>query len=141
LRHTKRRFAVKDEENVRRNGANEIREGTQSIATPRVLRKGALEPAESFFLVAQRGRNSSDQRAERTFSPSLAELSKNISRLDLPAHARVGDGKSAAREMGCLLSFGVRAIASGKFASLDTLRPEPNPDKSNLDRAERPLTS
>src|SRR5439155_503568 len=35
-------------------------------------------------------------------------LSQNILRLRLPAHARVGDGEAAAREMGRLLGFGVQ---------------------------------
>src|SRR5439155_16870186 len=55
----------------------------------------------------------------------MEEPSKNISRLDLPTHAQVGDGKAAAREMRCLLGFRVErdrfreiallAIGSGKI--------------------------
>ena len=38
----------------------------------------------------------------------MQKLSKNILRLDLSAHARVGDRKAATRQMRCLLSFGVK---------------------------------
>ena len=48
----------------------------------------------------------------------MQKLSENISRLRLPAHARVGDGKAAAREMRCLLGFGVKRDRFGEVAFL-----------------------
>src|SRR5947207_7613525 len=72
----------------------------------RVLRKGAFEPAESFFFFAKRDVNRGDyRRRDISLFPGLQELSENILRLRLAAHARVGDGKAAAREMGRLLGF------------------------------------
>src|SRR6266446_9321233 len=74
----------------------------------RVLSKCAFEPAESFFFVAKGDINCGDhRRRDVSLLPRLQELSKNISRLYLAAHARVGDGKAAAREMRRLLGFGV----------------------------------
>src|SRR5207237_4506486 len=74
----------------------------------------------------KRGRDCGNQRCRYVSLLScLQKLSKNIFRLDLAAHARVGDGKAAAREMGRLLGFGVKrdrfgevpflAIGSGKI--------------------------
>src|SRR5437773_3214227 len=92
----------------------------------RVFRKGAFEPAESFFFFAKRDVNRGDhRRRDISLFPGLQELSENILRLRLSAHASVGDGKAAAREMGRLLGFGVKrdrfgevpflAIGSGKI--------------------------
>src|SRR6266446_8715164 len=74
----------------------------------RVFGKCAFEPAESFFFVAERDVNCGDhRRRDVSLLPRLQKLSKNILRLHLAAHARVGDGKAAAREMRRLLGFGV----------------------------------
>src|SRR5436190_13378895 len=81
----------------------------------RVLGKCALEPAESFFLVAKRYVNCRDHRCrDISLFPGLQELSENILRLRLAAHARVGDGKAAAREMGGFLDFGVKRDRFGE---------------------------
>src|SRR6266480_4188404 len=76
----------------------------------RVLSKCAFEPAESFFFVAKGDINCGNyRRRDVSLLPRLEELSKNISGLHLPAHARVGDGKAAARKMRCLLGFTVES--------------------------------
>jgi len=73
-----------------------------------VFGKCALEPAESFFFFAERDVNCRDQKAlKRIASPFLQKLSENISRLRLPTHPGIGNGKPATREMGRLLGFGV----------------------------------
>src|SRR5438552_283955 len=83
----------------------------------RVLSKGAVEPAESFFFVAKGDINCGNhRRRDVSLLPRLQELSKNISRLRLPAHARVGDGKPAAREIRCLLGFSVERDRFGEVA-------------------------
>src|SRR5215472_2961091 len=85
----------------------------------RVLRIGAVEPAESFFLFAERDVNGGDhRRRDISFLPGLQKLRKNILCLCLPAHARVGDGKTATWELGCLLSFGVKRDRFCKVAFL-----------------------
>ena len=92
----------------------------------RVLSKCAFEPAESFFFVAKGDINCGDHwRRDVSLLPYLQELSKNISCLHLATHARVGDGKAAARKVRCLLGFGIErdcfreiallAIGSGKI--------------------------
>ena len=50
--------------------------------------------------------------------PFLHELSENIPRLDLPAHPRVGNGEAAAREVRCLLGFGVKCDRFGEVPLL-----------------------
>src|SRR5207248_22876 len=81
--------------------------------------KRALEPAESFFFVAKRYVNRGDhRRRDISLFPGLQELSENILRLRLPAHARVGDGKAAARQMGCLLGFAVKRDRFGEVPFL-----------------------
>src|SRR4029450_11421942 len=75
----------------------------------RVLCIGAFEFSKSSFLVAKRDGNRGDQRCrDVSLLSCLQKLSKKILRLDLAAHARVGDGKAATRQMRCLLSFGVK---------------------------------
>src|SRR5713101_9378616 len=77
----------------------------------RVFDKAAFEPAESFFFVAKRDVHCGDyRRRDVSLLPRSQELSKNISRLHLPAHARVGDGKAATRETRCLLEIGKRRV-------------------------------
>src|SRR6266478_4209493 len=85
----------------------------------RVLGKGAFEPAESFFFFAKRDVNRGDhRRRDISLFPGLQELSQNVARLHFAAHARVGDGKTATWEMGCLLSFGVKRDRFCKVAFL-----------------------
>src|SRR6266446_1837084 len=80
----------------------------------RVLSKCAFEPAESFFFVAKGDINCGDhRRRDVSLLPRLQELSKNISRLYLAAHARVGDGKAAAREMRCIVDAVVSQVGGG----------------------------
>src|SRR5437762_12852834 len=70
---------------------------------------GALEPAESVFFVAKRGRNCGNQRRRDVSRlPRLNKLRENVSRLRLLGHARVGDSKAATRQMRCFLGFGVK---------------------------------
>src|SRR5437763_12779767 len=79
--------------------------------------KAAVEPAESLLFVAEGGVDRSDYgRRNVSFLPSLEKLRKNSSRLRLPAHARVGDGKPAAREIRCLLDFSVERDRFGEVA-------------------------
>src|SRR5438552_6306822 len=76
----------------------------------RVLGKGALEPAESFLFFAKRDVNRSDhRRRDISLLPGLEKLSKNISRLRLPAHPVVGNGKPATGAMRRILGFGVES--------------------------------
>src|SRR6266513_4192066 len=92
----------------------------------RVFGKCAFKPAESFFFIAKGDVNCRYHgRRDVSLLPRLQELSKNISRLHFAAHAHVGNGKATAREMRCLLGFGVErdrfrevpflAIGSGKI--------------------------
>src|SRR5437016_272765 len=92
----------------------------------RVFGKGALEPAESFLFFAKRDVNSRDhRRRDISLLRGLEKLSKNISRLRLPAHPIVGNGKPATGEMGRILGLGVErdrfgevpflAVGSGKI--------------------------
>src|SRR5207244_12466519 len=81
--------------------------------------KGAVEPAESFFFVTEGDVNRSDDGSrDVSLLPSLKKLSKNILRLHFATHARVGDGKAAAREMGRLLGFGVKRDRFGEVPFL-----------------------
>src|SRR6266705_2730649 len=85
----------------------------------RVLGKGALEPAESFLFFAKRDVNRGDhRRRDISLLPGLEKLSKNISRLRLPAHPDVGNGKAATREMRRILDFGVESDRFGEVAFL-----------------------
>src|SRR5882724_8131442 len=74
----------------------------------RVFGKASLEPAKSFFFIAERDVNCGDhRRRDVSLLPRLQKLSKNISRLYLATHAQVGDGKPATRKIRCLLKFSV----------------------------------
>ena len=69
---------------------------------------GALEPAKSFFFLAERDVNCRDRlRRDVSGLPFLQELIENLPCLGLLAHPRVGDGKAATRETLLLLSFRV----------------------------------
>src|SRR4029077_1698597 len=48
----------------------------------------------------------------------LDKLSKNVLGLRLPAHPRVGDGKTATRQIRCFLGFGVKRYRFGKISLL-----------------------
>src|SRR2546430_17281772 len=85
----------------------------------RVFGKCALEPPERFFFFAKRDVSCRDQgRRNVSLLPFLQKLRKKISRLHLPVHPSVGDGKSATREMRCLLGFGVESDRFRKIALL-----------------------
>src|SRR5437667_9558395 len=91
----------------------------------RVLGKGALEPAESFLFLAQRDVNRGDhRRRDISLLPGLEKLSKNISRLSLPAHPDVGNRKAATREMRRILGFGVESDRFDEVAFLAICRGE-----------------
>src|SRR5438045_9589184 len=85
----------------------------------RMLRVAAFQPTESFFFVAKRDANRGKQSCRNVSLLSCLNKScKNISRVRLPAHARIGDGKAATRQMRCLLSFGVQRHRFREFALL-----------------------
>src|SRR5207249_2468016 len=113
----KHRFAGEDAESARRNGADEIREETRSTVECLSVRQSRGRASGKLLLCRQgRYKLRQSQAPRRIASPRLQELSKNISRLYLPAHARVGDGKPAAREIRCLLDFSVERDRFGEVA-------------------------
>src|SRR5215472_16107408 len=81
-----------------------LRKKRDPLQYPRMLLVGALEPAESFFFVAKRDRHRGDQRCrDVSLLSRLNKSCKNISRVRLPAHARVGDSKAVTRQIRCVL--------------------------------------
>src|SRR5262249_35274690 len=50
--------------------------------------------------------------------PRSNKLSKNVLGLRLPAHAQVGDGKTATGEVRCFLGFGVKRYRFRKISLL-----------------------
>src|SRR5258707_3196275 len=72
----------------------------------RVFGGGALEPAESFFFLAERNINCRDRLGRDVSGLSfLHELIENFPRLDWLTHARVSNGEAATRKPPLLLSF------------------------------------
>ena len=68
-----------------------------------------VRASERLLLCRQARRDCGDQRRRNiSLLPGLQKLRKNILRLRLAAHARVGDGKAATRQMRCFLGFSVK---------------------------------
>src|SRR5436189_1438721 len=75
----------------------------------RMLRVAAFQPTESFFFAAKCDANRGNQRCrDVSLLSCLNKSCKNISRVRLPAHARIGDGKAATRQIRCVLGSCVK---------------------------------
>src|SRR5262245_54723960 len=87
-----------------------LRKKRDPLQYSRMFLVGALEPAESFFFVAQRDRHGGNQWCRYVSLLSCLNKScKNISRVRLAAHARIGDSKAAARQIRCVLGSCVKS--------------------------------
>src|SRR4029077_15147817 len=71
------------------------------------------------FFVAKRDGNRGNQRCrDVSLLSCLQKLNKNILRVDVAAHARVGDSKTATRQMRRLLGFGIKGDCFRKIPLL-----------------------